>query len=46
MMGLNAGRLPRFVKTYADLRTTMLDAARAYVADVEGGTFPGEEHTF
>jgi 3-methyl-2-oxobutanoate hydroxymethyltransferase len=46
MMGLNAGRLPRFVKTYADLRTTMLDAARAYVADVEGGSFPGEEHTF
>lgn len=46
MMGLNAGRLPRFVKKYADLRTTMLDAAKAYVADVEGGTFPSEEHTF
>ncbi|MFC6149277.1 MULTISPECIES: 3-methyl-2-oxobutanoate hydroxymethyltransferase [Mumia] len=46
MMGLNAGRLPRFVKKYADLRTTMLDAARAYVSDVESGAFPGEEHTF
>ncbi|MBW9211348.1 3-methyl-2-oxobutanoate hydroxymethyltransferase [Mumia sp. zg.B21] len=46
MMGLRTGRLPRFVKTYADLRATMLDAARAYVSDVEGAAFPTDEHTF
>ncbi|MDP3967936.1 MAG: 3-methyl-2-oxobutanoate hydroxymethyltransferase [Nocardioides sp.] len=46
MMGLRSGRMPRFVKQYADLRGVMTDAARAYAADVAAGTFPAEEHTF
>ena len=46
MMGLRTGRLPRFVKQYADLHGVMLEAAKAYAADVEEGTFPGPEHTF
>ncbi|MEH3034718.1 MAG: 3-methyl-2-oxobutanoate hydroxymethyltransferase [Aeromicrobium erythreum] len=46
MMGLRTGRAPRFVKRYADLHTVMLDAARAYAADVSAGTFPGPEHSF
>lgn len=45
-LGLRTGRMPRFVKQYADLHGVMLDAARAYAADVRGGTFPGPEHTF
>jgi len=44
--GLRAGRMPRFVKQYADLRSVLLDAARAYDADVKAGDFPGAEHTF
>lgn len=44
--GPNDGRLPRFVKTFADVRTQLLDGARAYAAEVKAGTFPGEEHTF
>ncbi|WP_269782406.1 3-methyl-2-oxobutanoate hydroxymethyltransferase [Nocardioides sp. R-C-SC26] len=44
--GLRQGRLPRFVKQYADLHGVMLDAARAYADDVRAGTFPGPEHTF
>ncbi|WP_370248252.1 3-methyl-2-oxobutanoate hydroxymethyltransferase [Nocardioides sp.] len=44
--GLRQGRLPRFVKQYADVRGVLLDAARAYGADVKAGTFPGPEHTF
>ena len=44
--GLRAGRMPRFVKQYADLRSVLLDAARAYDADVKTGDFPGAEHTF
>jgi len=44
--GLRTGRLPRFVKQYADLRTTLLDAARAYDTEVKSGAFPAEEHTF
>lgn len=44
--GLRSGRSPRFVKKYADLRTTLLDAARAYADDVESGAFPAPEHSF
>jgi 3-methyl-2-oxobutanoate hydroxymethyltransferase len=44
--GLRAGRAPRFVKKYADLRGTLLEAARAYADDVAAGTFPGPEHSF
>jgi 3-methyl-2-oxobutanoate hydroxymethyltransferase len=44
--GLRTGRMARFVKQYADLHGVLLDAARAYAADVKGGTFPGPEHTF
>jgi 3-methyl-2-oxobutanoate hydroxymethyltransferase len=46
MAGLRTGRLPRFVKQYADLHGVLLGAAQAYAADVASGTFPGPEHTF
>lgn len=46
MMGLRTGRGPRFVKQYADLRSTMLDAARVYADEVRAGIFPGPEHAF
>jgi 3-methyl-2-oxobutanoate hydroxymethyltransferase len=46
MMGLRTGRLPRFVKQYADLHGTMLDAARQYADEVASGEFPGPDHTF
>jgi 3-methyl-2-oxobutanoate hydroxymethyltransferase len=44
--GLRTGKLPRFVKQYADLHGVLRDAAAAYAADVKAGTFPGPEHTF
>ena len=44
--GLRTGRMARFVKQYADVHGVLLDAARAYAADVREGTFPGPEHTF
>jgi 3-methyl-2-oxobutanoate hydroxymethyltransferase len=46
MAGLRTGRVPRFVKRYADVHGVLLDAAREYAADVAAGTFPTEEHTF
>ncbi|MGW0738113.1 3-methyl-2-oxobutanoate hydroxymethyltransferase [Streptomyces sp. NPDC002851] len=46
MMGLTGTKVPRFVKQYAQLRTVMGDAARAFAEDVAGGTFPLEEHAF
>ncbi len=44
--GLRGGKMARFVKQYADLRTTLLEAARAYREDVMSGEFPAPEHGF
>jgi 3-methyl-2-oxobutanoate hydroxymethyltransferase len=46
LAGLTAGRLPRFVKRYADLRGDLLAAAGRYVADVAAGRYPGPEHSY
>jgi 3-methyl-2-oxobutanoate hydroxymethyltransferase len=46
MAGLRGGKAPRFVKKYADLRTELGEAARAYAADVASGVFPAAEHSF
>ncbi|MFD7263249.1 3-methyl-2-oxobutanoate hydroxymethyltransferase [Streptomyces sp. NPDC059874] len=46
MMGLTGGKMPKFVKQYANLRQTMNDAAKAFAEDVVGGTFPQAEHAF
>jgi 3-methyl-2-oxobutanoate hydroxymethyltransferase len=45
MAGLTPKGL-RLAKAYADLRTVLGDAARAYADEVRGGQFPGPEHTF
>ncbi|MFF2659286.1 3-methyl-2-oxobutanoate hydroxymethyltransferase [Kitasatospora sp. NPDC058032] len=44
--GMTAGRVPKFVKQYADLRAVLGGAARAFAEDVRGGAFPAPEHTF
>jgi 3-methyl-2-oxobutanoate hydroxymethyltransferase len=46
MAGLRTGRLPKFVKQYADLHGALLTAAQDFAADVAAGTFPGDEHAF
>ncbi|CAM5229545.1 3-methyl-2-oxobutanoate hydroxymethyltransferase [Streptomyces avidinii] len=46
MMGLTGGKMPKFVKQYAQLHETMTGAARAFAEDVVGGTFPQAEHAF
>ncbi|NEK60431.1 3-methyl-2-oxobutanoate hydroxymethyltransferase [Geodermatophilus sabuli] len=46
MAGYTGGRVPKFVKRYADLRAELLRAAREYADDVRQGTFPGPEHSF
>ncbi|MEU6914779.1 3-methyl-2-oxobutanoate hydroxymethyltransferase [Streptomyces olindensis] len=45
MLGLTGGRVPKFVKQYANLREVMGNAAKAFAEDVVGGTFPSEEHS-
>ncbi|HSV38172.1 MAG TPA: 3-methyl-2-oxobutanoate hydroxymethyltransferase [Nocardioidaceae bacterium] len=46
MAGLRVGRMPRFVKQYADVHSVLLKAAQDYATDVADGNFPGPEHTF
>lgn len=46
MAGLTPGKPLTFVKRYADLRTVLGDATRAYAQDVRDGHFPGPEHSF
>jgi 3-methyl-2-oxobutanoate hydroxymethyltransferase len=46
MAGFTGGRVPKFVKKYADLRAELLRAAREFADDVRGGAFPGPEHSF
>jgi 3-methyl-2-oxobutanoate hydroxymethyltransferase len=44
LLGLDAWH-PRHARPYANLRETILEAARSYAADVTAGTFPGPEES-
>ncbi|SEC61268.1 ketopantoate hydroxymethyltransferase [Streptomyces sp. 2224.1] len=46
MAGMTAGRVPKFVKQYLDLRAQLGGAAKAFAEDVIGGAFPAEPHLF
>ncbi|MFJ8041134.1 3-methyl-2-oxobutanoate hydroxymethyltransferase [Kitasatospora sp. NPDC096147] len=46
MAGMTAGRVPKFVKQYANLRSVLGEAAKEFAAEVGAGTFPAAEHTF
>jgi 3-methyl-2-oxobutanoate hydroxymethyltransferase len=37
---------PKLAKAYADLRSTVTGAVTSFVADVEAGTFPDEDHSY
>lgn len=44
--GLNRGKTARFVRHYADLGTSLFDAARAYADDVSTRSFPAAEESY
>jgi len=46
LLGLTTGHVPRFVKRYADLSRTILDALEAYIADVRSSAFPDDSHAY
>ena len=46
MLGLFDKFVPKFVKQYSQIRTTILDAMGDYKKDVLEGRFPGPEHSF
>jgi 3-methyl-2-oxobutanoate hydroxymethyltransferase len=46
LLGLEERVSARFAKTYANLSATTERAFRAYVDEVQGGIFPGAEHSY
>ncbi len=46
MLGYTDGFTPKFVKKYANLHDTMLEAFRSYKEECESQAFPAKEHTF
>jgi 3-methyl-2-oxobutanoate hydroxymethyltransferase len=46
LLGIYAGRAPRFVKRYAELKREMVDGVSRYAAEVRAGGFPQDEHTY
>lgn len=46
MLGYTGGFTPKFVKQYANLHDTMLEAFRSYKQECESGAFPAAEHCF
>jgi 3-methyl-2-oxobutanoate hydroxymethyltransferase len=46
LLGLTSGYVPRFVKPYADLKSTIADAVTHFRDDVRSGTFPGPEQQY
>jgi 3-methyl-2-oxobutanoate hydroxymethyltransferase len=46
MLGYYEGHAPRFVKRYADLGETIVDALGRYAEEVRAGAFPEEQHTY
>ncbi len=46
VLGLHDGRLPKFVRTYANLHGDAIEALQAFFLDVEKGEFPSEDETY
>ena len=44
--GLTTGRIPKFVKQYANLAQVLGDAARTWTADVASGVYPDSAHSY
>lgn len=46
ILGLSTDHVPKFVKQYANLTTTVTDAVRNFRDEVRAGEFPGKAHEF
>ena len=44
--GFTTGRIPKFVRQYANLAGVLTDAVSAYRADVANGAYPAPEHNY
>jgi 3-methyl-2-oxobutanoate hydroxymethyltransferase len=46
LLGLSFGRLPRFVRQYANLREVMTEAVTNWMADVKNGDYPSKKESY
>jgi 3-methyl-2-oxobutanoate hydroxymethyltransferase len=46
LLGITTGRMAKFVKRYADVHGTMVDAMREYSEEVRRGHFPEPDHVY
>ena len=46
LLGMSRGHSPKFAKHFVELGDAIVEAVKTYVGEVEGGTFPGPEHTY
>ena len=46
ILGISAGKIPKFSKNYMQIADDIPAAVQAYVADVKSGAFPAAEHSF
>jgi len=44
--GLTTGRIPKFVKQYANVAKVLDDAAKTWIKDVGSGAYPDAEHSY
>jgi len=46
LLGFDLSFQPRFVKRYAEMESAVVEAVRAYAAEVRSGAFPTADHAF
>ena len=46
LVGMTFGRLPRFVRQYANVREVMTDAINAWTKDVKSGEYPNDKESY
>ena len=44
--GITGGHIPKFAKNFLSTAGDMRSAVKQYIADVESGVYPAEEHSF
>lgn len=46
VLGLNFGHIPKFVRPYANIKDTAVDALKHFFADIESGNFPSDAESY
>jgi 3-methyl-2-oxobutanoate hydroxymethyltransferase len=46
MIGMSFGRLPRFVRQYANIREVMTEAVTNWMEDVKNGNYPSDKESY